>query len=91
MFEIGNIVICKSFPKILNGVTRDKDPNMTIDKSYQIIEIHKERQFEELQMLRIMGEKGPAWYWSDYFYSKSEVRKIKLDKLWKRKHITNIH
>ena len=76
MWKIGDIVVCKTFPKMVN--------NITIGKSYEIIEIADEYPKLDLQILQIMGEKGPAWYWSDYFYSKSELRKHKLEKIWKK-------
>ena len=89
MYKVGDIVICKTFPKIVNDIVRDKDPNMTIGKSYEIIEIRDEHPTLNLQMLHIMGEKGLCWYWSDYFYNRAELRKFKLNKIW-IKHKENI-
>jgi hypothetical protein len=89
MYKVGDIVICKNFPRNVNGIDRDKDPNMTIGKPYIIIRIEDEHPKLDLQMLQILGEKGPAWYWSDYFYNKNELRKFKLDKIW-MKHKENI-
>lgn len=82
MYEVGDIVVCKNFIRNHNGIERDSDPNMIIGKSYEIIQIDERRnQSWDLQMLRIRGEDGPAWYWSDYFYNKTELRKFKLEKI----------
>ncbi len=83
MFEVGDIVYCKTFPKIVNGVHRDKDPNMTIGESYKIIQIddRPSKNMGDLRMIQIMGEIGPCWYWSDYFYNTIELRILKLEKI----------
>ena len=87
MLKIGNIVVCKSFLKNVNGVIRNYDPNITIGKSYIIvdmavdmIEINK-YGVTNLRMLQILGERGKCWYWSDYFYNIEELRKMKIEKL----------
>jgi len=83
MFKVGDKVKCKSFPKIVNHIERDNDPNITVDKYYEIIQIDTREQNlpNNLRMLRIMGEQGPCWYWSHYFYNKTELRKQKIEKI----------
>lgn len=83
MYKVGDKIVCKSFPKNVNGIIRDKDPNMTIGQIYEIIEIRSDdwSNLQRLQMLRIMGELGPCWYWSDYFYNIKEMRKIKIERM----------
>ncbi len=87
MFKVGDIVVCRDFPRNVNGIEKDSDPNITIDKSYIIVEIHNKYEHVDLQMLQIIGEKGLAWYWSDYFYSKLELRKQKLNKIYSKLEI----
>lgn len=82
--KIGDIVICKTFPKNFNGYIRDYDPNITIDKGYKILTIE---EFDHtpstgLRMLLIIGNIDNCWYWSDYFYTKQEARKLKLKKMY---------
>lgn len=81
-------VICKSFPKFKNDMIVTKDPNLTIGKSYDVIEIshyiHNKYGILTLKMFTIIGDQGThCHYWSDYFYSQEEIRKLKLEKIKK--------
>jgi len=86
--KIGDYVVCKDFPWSDFIVT--EDPNITIGNSYRVIEISNIQpstgatlyQSESLCMLEIIGNTGDiCHYWSDYFYSKKETRKLKLEKI----------
>ena len=88
--KVGDKLICKNFPRkyfkgnysyvISNNINRNKD--MIIGKSYTILNISKcEYGPTGLRMLTIIGEIGECYYWSDYFYSEKEYRKLKLEKL----------
>jgi len=79
--KIGDKVTCKTVTKNRNGFIVNNDPNITINKSYKIVKISKNMGSPDLKMLTIMGEKGLCNYWSDYFYTKQEERKLKLNKL----------
>lgn len=81
--KVGDKLICKTFPRKCNRggyITRNED--MIIGKSYTILEIDdriiNKYGTTELRMLSVMG---PCNYWSDYFYSEKECRKLKLKKL----------
>lgn len=82
MSKVGDFIICKTFPNIVNDAEIKKDPNITIGKSYKILKINHDNGSTELKMLTIMGNCGECYYWSDYFYSEKESRKIKLEKLY---------
>lgn len=86
-------VICKTFPKNVNGIERTFDPNITINKSYTVLSYKDEKgnhninkndtiSLKELRMLTIIGNIGKCFYWSDYFYNEKELRLLKLKKLY---------
>lgn len=84
-FKIGDKVVCKTFPKKVNGNIVNSDPNITIDNTYIITELGQPVMNKfgvtKLRMLTIMGENGLCSYWSDYFYDTTELRKIKIEKI----------
>ena len=87
-------VVCKNFPKNINGVDRTVDPNITINKSYTVISYYDKNgitikvnedeiiSLKELKMLAVIGNIGKCFYWSDYFYNEKELRNLKLKKLY---------
>ena len=78
-------VVCKSIRADIrhNCFEIYKDPNITVDKSYEVLRIINYDHTEKtgLYMLDIIGNNGKCSYWSDYFYTNKELRKIKLEKL----------
>ena len=69
MIKIGDKVVCKSIP----------------EREQVGQEVFHYRE-ENLDMkiggtLTIVGKRGLVYYWSDYFYTKCEVRKMKLYKI----------
>ena len=79
--KVGDKVVCKTFPRkctSLKCYTRNED--IIIGKSYTILRVVTNKYFAELRMLSILGERI-CNYWSDYFYTIHEYRKLKLEKL----------
>lgn len=87
MFKIGDKVVCKCFPKNKDDVTIDGCSDLIIGNYYLVVDANKRPITKNLniQMLGIMGErKQICWYWSDYFFSKNELRLLKLHKICSR-------
>lgn len=82
MFKKGDIVVCKNVPINIDDIYL---VDMVIGNSYMVIDVI--RNNSNIQMLKIIGENGDNWYWSDYFYNKEELRKIKIDKICSKKVI----
>ena len=92
---VGDIVVCKDFPRNSNDVIADRllnhsDSNIIIGNSYLVVGVSNHQPStvisinypEGLCMLSIIGERGNiCYYWSDYFYGKQEVRRMKMEKL----------
>ncbi len=88
-------VVCKNFPRNVNGIDRTFDPNITINKSYMVLHYYDKNgtiikinendiiSLKELRMLAIIGNIGKCFYWSDYFYNEKELRQLKLKNLLK--------
>jgi len=85
MRKIGDKVVCKSIITNINGIIRTEDPNITIGKTYLVIDVSHQVSnkygLTELVMLDIIGKNGKCSYWSDYFYSVKELRQLKLKKI----------
>lgn len=84
--KVGDNIVCKNFCKNHNGTQIYEDPNITINKSYKLLEIveYNHSVSTGLKMLTIIGNNDKiCYYWNDYFYSKKQLRKLKLDKLKK--------
>jgi hypothetical protein len=81
-------LICKDFPRNINGII-DRDPNITIGKYYEVLSIEEfdHTPSSKLKMLYIIGNIENGWYWSDYFYTEKELRKLKLKKLNESRNI----
>lgn len=87
-------VVCKNFPRNVNGIDRTFDPNITINKSYTVLSYFDNNNnkinlkeddiisLKELKMLSIIGNLGQCYYFSDYFYNEKELRNLKLKKLY---------
>jgi hypothetical protein len=85
MRKRGDYVTCKTFPKKVNGLEKDSDSNIIINKTYMVIDVSHQvvdkNGLTGLEMLSIIGENGKCYYWSDYFYNIKELRKLKLEKI----------
>ena len=95
MFKEGDIVVCKNVPITVNGIVVHSCSDIIIGNSYVIVKVgdsvsdYLSNKYKKINlvMLQINGEKGSCWYWSDYFYNKEELRKIKIDKICSKKVI----
>ena len=79
MIKIGDNVVCKSIPEreqVGQEVFhyREENLDMKIGGTYAVVD-HTIGIPNKLYMLTIVGKRGLAYYWSDYFYTKCEVRK----------------
>ena len=77
MFNVGDNVVCKSVPRDI--YVDDDCPHMKIGKSYEIVGVDMKN--DELYLIWIKGEIKTTWFWSNYFYNKTEIRKMKLKKM----------
>lgn len=90
IYKVGDKIICKSFPIYWNQTfLYDEDgnegPDMKKGETYEVIRADEDSRLngvgEPINMLQIVGKRGPAFFWSDYFYNIKETRKLKLQKL----------
>lgn len=83
MYKVGDFVIAKDFNSeeyLENFYPLDANKSykiVSISRSYFNTDINK-----TLYMLNVLTKNGVISLWSDYFYSKEELRKMKLNKIY---------
>lgn len=83
MHKIGDRIICKDFPIRYkpDRTMYETHENLTIDKSYNVIEIKDVLIYDNITHYNIVfvGDSGrKCTFWCEYFYTKQEMRKQKL-------------